>query len=289
MSRLVILSVVFLFLLPLSASGAVSVKKPEGVEDPPAQIAASPSRIELEIGTRPANGSIKLFNLGKKPVTITTSVQHWDLDKNNKIRVIGPTPQSLDQWIIINPVNFTIPAGKTQTVRMSIRPNVVPEPGEHRAIIYFDQVMARDVPSNGVVITFRLGIVVYGLAGDLVRSGELTDIRFPRKNGQGLLQFDVKSTGNAGIRINGQYSIWPRAAFPGDDRVPVYQLDNKKEIRETVLAAGRITVLPVLANTSRTLTTPITLPAAAGDYILFVQGSLGEQSFKRKFPFTVKP
>ncbi len=286
MNRFLLLFI-FLFLLPLQTWSGVFVTKPEGMDEPPAQIAASPTRIELKIGKRPANASVKLFNLGHKPVTVSTSVQHWDLDNNNKIRVIAPTPQSLDQWMIINPVQFTIPGGKSQTVRLSIRPPVEPDQGEHRGIIFFNQVVPDDEPRSGIQLTFRLGIVVYGLAGKIVRTGELGAISFHSQQGTGSIQIGVHSTGNAGVRLDGQYSIWRRSEFPGSDKVPVYRLDDKKEIRKTVLQVGRLTLLPVLPGTRRTLSTPVRLPSEAGDYILFVQGKLGDTAFKRQFSFSV--
>jgi fimbrial chaperone protein len=283
-----ILSIAF-YWVSIPAWSAVTIQKPEGMDTPPAQIAASPSRIELEIGKKPANSSIKLFNLGDKPVTVSTSVHHWDLDEANKVRIIEPTPQSLDQWIIINPVKFTIPAGKSQTVRLSVRPRVVPEQGEHRGIVYFQQHLPKDASSASIRMTFRLGIVVYGLAGRILRSGELEKIRFTSRQDKGVLQFDVKSTGNAGIRLNGQYSLWRKADFPGADNVPQYNIDDKNEVRETVLQVGELPVLPVLSGTRRTLSSHIHLPSKEESYILFVRGKLGDNHFRKQFSFPGGP
>lgn len=276
-----------LFILSAQVRAGVIIKKPEGMDVPPPQIAASPSRIELEIGGKPANSSVKLFNLGDRPVTVNSSVQNWDLDESNKVRVIEPTPQSLDQWMIINPVHFTIPPGKSQTVRLSIRPNVQPDQGEHRGIIYFDQELPKDTPGSGISISFRLGIVVYGLAGKIARSGELKAMHFQSEQGKGVIQADVLSTGNSSIRLQGQYSLWRKSEFPGSNRVPEYELKNKKEVRETVLQVGRLSPLPVLAGTRRTLSTRFSLPQEPDSYILFVRGKLGEIPVSKEFTFTV--
>lgn len=288
MNRFIAILCIALYWVSVPAWSAVTIQKPEGMDTPPAQIAASPSRIELEIGKKPANSSIKLFNLGDKPVTVRTSVHHWDLDEANKVRVIEPTPQSLDQWIIINPVKFTIPAGKSQTVRLSVRPQTVPEQGEHRGIVYFHQHLPKDEGVAGIRTTFRLGIVVYGLAGRIVRAGKLEEIRFSSGKEKGILQFDVKSTGNAGIRLNGQYSLWREADFPGADNVPEYHIDDKNEVRETVLQVGALPVLPVLSGTRRTLSSPIQLPSETGSYILFVRGKLGDNHFRKQFSFSAR-
>ena len=289
MHRFIVMLCIALSWVPVSAWSAVILQKPAGMDTPPAQIAATPSRIELEINKKQANSSIQLFNLGDKPVTVNTSVQHWDLDETGRVRIIEPTPQSLDQWMIINPIKFTIPAGKSQTVRLSVRPPVMPEDGEHRAIVYFQQQLPKDTEVTGIQTVFRLGIVVYGRAGRIVRAGELDEIRFSPQQDTGILQFDVKSTGNAGIRLDGQYSIWREVEFPGADQVPQYQVDDKEEVRETVLHVGKLPVLPVLAGTRRTLSENIKLPSEAGPYILFVRGRLGDSPFSKQFPFSTAP
>jgi len=96
MNRFIAILCIALYWVSVPAWSAVTIQKPDGMETPPAQIAASPSRIELEIGKKPANSSIKLFNLSDKPVTVSTSVHHWDLDEANKVRVIEPTPANHD-------------------------------------------------------------------------------------------------------------------------------------------------------------------------------------------------
>ena len=101
-----------------------------GELEPPAQIAVSPSRFEVEIGPKPTTEAVTVMNLGKDPVTIMVTVASWDLDELNKVRILEPDEQSLDQWMVINPLRFTVPSGKSQTVRFSIRPKIRPLPGE---------------------------------------------------------------------------------------------------------------------------------------------------------------
>ena len=103
---------------------------------PPAQIAVSPSRFEIEIGPSPTTEALRVFNFSDRPVDVQASVAHWELDRNSRVVIVEPTEQSLDQWIVMNPLRFTIPAGGSQTMRFSIRPKTAPDPGEHRAMIY---------------------------------------------------------------------------------------------------------------------------------------------------------
>jgi len=251
---------------------------------PPAQIAATPSRIEMEIGGKPANSSVKLFNLSDQPVSVHTTVSHWDLDDENEVRVIAPTAQSLDQWMIINPIDFTIPAHSSQTVRLSVRPFVEPEPGEHRGIIYFEQKLA-DEDNTGIAVSFRLGIIVYGLAEPISRKGDIESVRFDDNPQLGELAIDLTSTGNAGVRLNGQYSIWHKDDFPGGQVTQSLRLGTADEKSSKVLQSGSLTVLPVLAGTRRTLKQSVPLPEMAGDFVLYVYGELGAEPFTKEFAF----
>ncbi len=70
-------------------------------DTPPAQIAVSPSKFELEIGSKPTTESVTLVNVGKHDVDIQVTLANWDLDQSNRVRILEPDEQSLDQWIAI--------------------------------------------------------------------------------------------------------------------------------------------------------------------------------------------
>jgi len=281
------LSLMFFLLVPTVVLSGIAIKIPEGMEKPPAMVAVSPARLELKIGKKPANSSLKLFNLADEPVTIVATVHNWDLDDNNRVRIVEPTPQSLDQWMIINPVKFTIPPHSFQTIRLSIRPNVEPIDGEHRGLIYFTQLLPEpDKVKGGIHAQFRIGVIVYGLAGNIVRSGKLGSITFQKERDKGKIMVEVTSTGNAGIRVKGEYSIWKRASFTGIKKVSKSLFRNHHKPHEPI-EAGNLTILPVLPGTHRTLVTTFKLPQEPGDYVLLVKGSLGKKDFTRQFFFTI--
>ena len=93
--------------------GATGVQEPI----PPARVAVSPSKFEIEIGAKPTTQALRLFNLGDERVEVQVTVATWELDEANRVQVVEPTEQSLDQWIVINPLRFEIPAHESQTVR----------------------------------------------------------------------------------------------------------------------------------------------------------------------------
>lgn len=282
-----LLALLFSLIQTAALFAGVEIRKPAGMSEPPARMALSPPRLDLNIGKKPANGATKLFNLTDEPVTVVATVHHWDLDENNRVRIIEPTPQSLDQWMIVNPVRFTIPPHRFQTIRLSIRPNVSPEDGEHRAIIYFTQVLPdQKTPEVGIQVNFRMGAIVYGLAGDIIRDGRLGPIRVQTKGKTGKIKIDVTSTGNAGIRLDGHYTVQPRTIFSDQGKAAATR--NPAENNEkNVLETGPLTTLPVLAGTRRTLVTPFALPKQPGEYVVLVQGKLGDNTFRRQFPLTI--
>jgi P pilus assembly chaperone PapD len=247
---------------------------------PPPQVAVSPSVIETVLGNKPSNEVIHVYNLGDKPLTISTTVAHWDTNKNNQVRVIPPTEQSLDQWIIINPLSFTIPAGKSQVVRLSIRPQAIPAEGEHRGMVFFENKQDNS-EIEGVSALFRIGVGIYGLAGNITRQGTLQALTLDKENN---LQFTIKSTGNANIRLTGQYSVWRETDFPTNKMPPLFDLTGKDtNLPATLLDVTALPTTPVLANTTRTLVVPVNVPQQAGEYIVFVNGMLGETPIKQAF------
>jgi hypothetical protein len=257
---------------------------------PPAQIAVSPSRLEVEIGARSTTESLTLMNLGDGPVDVEVVVASWDLDESNQIRILEPNEQSLDQWIVINPLRFTVPGGESQTVRFSIRPRVRPEPGEHRAMIYFNQVLPEEERSQHIMrVKFSFGVAVYGLVGDVVRSGRLNDVRVDDGSNPLVARLDVSSDGSAHVRMTGQYAIYPADAYPGSDKTSWIQDQSPREIQvpELAVAAGMLPARPVLAATRREVLLQTRRELPPGDYVLDLNGDLEGEAIDVAIPFTI--
>lgn len=85
----------------------------------PATLAISPTRLELSPKESTKTQAITLLNLSTQDTRVKIHIQNWDLDEHNQYRLLPPDPQSLGQWIIINPVNIVIPAERQQTVRLA--------------------------------------------------------------------------------------------------------------------------------------------------------------------------
>lgn len=248
-----------------------------------AQLAVAPTKFDLGLDEASATQSMRVTNFGRKTMEVSVSVVHWDLDEQNKIRILPPTEQSLDGWMVINPLRFTIAPGDSQTVRFAIRPKVRPEPGEHRAMIFLEQLPGEK--SAGMQFLFRVGIGVYGHSGEITRVATLHSLEVEGRT----VVFDLTSEGSANVRFHGQYAVWPADRYPGmAETALIEQLDDPATERpEHLLLAGALPNTPVLPGNRRRLLLEISDELPAGSYILDLNGTLGGESIDRAIPFSI--
>lgn len=243
-------------------------------ELPKGQVGLSPGVFEnIRIGTKPVNKTIRFYNFKDKPVSVHVDVHNWTLDKNNKIKLLPPNPQSLDQWMTINPLNFTVPPRQSRPIRFSIRPRVQPSPGEHRAIIYFteNRVENDTTRHKGVKTRFRVGVGIYAIAGPAEKKAVLHSFRLDRNT----LYADIENTGNVHVRLKGTFAVWDEKEFPGNSN-PDKLFPKKKENSEIKGFAGRgqLNHFPVLPGTRRTIATALPGIEKSGAYIIAIQDTL---------------
>jgi len=252
------------------------------------QIAVSPMKFEVPIGGRPVTRSMKVINSGKTPLEVGVSIGHWDLDENNNVRSIKPTAQSLDQWIVASPLKLKIPAGKTRTLRFSIRPYTKPSIGEHRAMIFLDQGGAPTKGPKGVSFRFRIGVPVYGNVGNPVRRAAIKSfVAKPARVG-----FNIKNDGKYNVRFSGDYGIWEATKFPGVKR-GTQQLRTASKPKtfvkpKTAMSAGELPTTPVLPGYQRTIPVPLKSNLAPGEYKMLLAGKLGDTPLNKTYSFTVQ-
>ncbi|MEM7588150.1 MAG: molecular chaperone [Acidobacteriota bacterium] len=248
----------------------------------PPKLGVSPPKFELHLDDAPGTQAFRVFNYDDEPFDAEITVHNWDLDEHSKTRILPPTEQSLDQWIVINPVRFTIEPNSSQVVRFSVRPQVEPEPGEHRAVIYVTSQPSQE-KSLSMRFTLKLGMAVYGYVGDVQRAGTLHDVRV---DGPTAL-FDLSSTGTAHVRLDGQYAVWLADRYPGGGEIRPLAEPGSAELPPGMLQAGALPAKPVLAGTRRQMPLQFAEALAPGEYVLDVKGRLGETAIDRAVPFVV--
>lgn len=257
------------------------------IPSPPPQVAISPPRFELEVGAKPTPASFRVINLGENPLEIRVSVTTWELDEQNQVVDVEPTEQSLDRWMIVNPLRFVVEGGESQNVRFSIRPRVAPEPGEHRAMIYLDQVLPENGNTDGVRMRFRYGVAVYGYVGEVLRSGTLHGIEVAASPNHLHAKLDISSLGTAHVRLKGQYAIWKAEDYPGASQTSALSLAADQPLPTGVLFSGDLPSLPVLPGSRRTLVLHRAAVLPPGSYVLDLNGDLSGTSVDQGIPFTV--
>jgi len=256
----------------------------------PITIGASPSRFDLEIGDRPVNEALRVYNYGSEPARIRVSLHPWTLDDRTEVQLVPPSEQSLDQWMIVSPVAFEIPPGSSQTVRFSIRPRVEPAAGEHRAMIYLLQEPNGDLPEGQMVrVLGRLGVAVYGYVGEIQRVGQVNDVDVATQGSETVALFDVSSTGTAHVRMRGRYTLWPADLYPGEEPGVAEDGNSEDELTlpEGALGVGWLSPRPVLPDSRRQLPLLIGQGLPAGHYILDVHGDLSGEPLALGIPFSI--
>ncbi|MBD3654794.1 molecular chaperone [Kangiella sp.] len=247
------------------------------------KLAISPSRIEIS-PEKKANESITVLNLGSKPMQVEVYVQNWDFDANNNYRALPPNEQSLDQWLIINPVRLTIPAKSQQTVRLAVRPRVEPEPGEHRAMVFFRQL---NEDGKGFNFKFNVGVPIYAYFGDVKRKADVLGMEFDPIKLQFV--FDIASKGNSYVRPEGVF-VAMKATDAGSDADILKRLDLEKMTVDGLgaLASGKLSAKPVFAGTRRQVTSPVPIKEILNEpYVVAIKVTLAGQTFSEVYRINI--
>lgn len=254
-------------------------------EAPPGQIAISPSMIELTIENKPVNGSIRMQNLKKETVNVKVEVYNWTLDEQNRVKLIPGDLQSLDRWMLISPVTFRLEPGASQVIRYSVRPAVIPEPGEHRAMIYLSEEGDDNANTDGgaVKVLFRYGMAVYGVSGAKHESADLESLTFDKP--AMTIKAVIHNTGNIHTRLTGDYTIWKSGTFPGFKAMKEYLAKQKSGATPAgLIASGSLHSTPVLPGHRRTIMEKLEITGSREGIVIALAGKIGNRTIEKVFP-----
>lgn len=252
-------------------------------------IGVSPSRYEIKINNQGRSQSIRVVNYSSETVEFKTTVNSWVMNDKNQLQEVKGNEQSLAQWIVFTPSQFKIPPGGSQTIRFAIRPKVQPSPGEHRAIISFQEVAPTQAAKGSVRVVGKIGVVVYASVGEIKRIGTLNSVNVETKPNAVNAAFDISNQGNGHVRLTGQYAVWPAAKYPGAEATkPIANLGKPDtKITEPVADIGFLPSTPVMPSDRRKILLEITKKLAPGNYVLDINGELNGVEIDKGIPFTV--
>ncbi len=271
----------FRILIMLAASVAAFA---QAASAPPPSIGVSPSRLEISVGQQTTMGSATVLNMSNHDITVKTSVVDFDLDEQNQFRELEPQPGSLPTAMMVNPSEFTIPANGSQTVRFAIMPQRLTGEGEHRAMLFFSELV--DTSHAGVKLNFRLGMPIYATVGEPNPIAVFNDLGFNAE--RHALSVDISSLGNAQVKPTGYYLWWPLSDYPSEARafrrVADFARDPSRS-EESELSGGRLVTKPVFAGTRRTVVANLVPPPDAGEYMLVFQLDAGGQQIRQAIEY----
>lgn len=252
---------------------------------PPASIGVSPTRVELTVENKTTTGSATVMNFTDNPVRISTSLAYFDLDENNNFRELPPAPGSLPRAMMLNPAEFTVPPHGSQTVRFAIMPERLEGSGEHRAMLFFSELV--DSNQASVKINFRLGVPIYAQLGEVNEAVQIHGLKIT--DDQSQLAIDISVLGNKQVRPTGYYQWWPAREFPGE-RQAFRKLKslakNRGSSGASDIVGGRLVTKPIFPGVRREVAAKLNLPSDVGDYVLAVEIDVGDQSLQRAIRYT---
>jgi fimbrial chaperone protein len=246
----------------------------------PGQIGVSPPVQIVALDGPAQTHATRLHNMGQAPVRVRVGAASWTLDADGRQVELPPAPESLEQWLVVNPTELDIPPGETRAVRFAFRPALPVAPGEHRVALIFEQIdhPEETPPGEGTGMVFRtrfrISSAIYATVGAIERRGRIEAVGLAPD----ALTVTLASEGNGHARLAGRYALAPAAAFASAEAARALL----GETPAGALAQGELSAVPVLPGTSRTVAQPLgEARLAPGRYWVALSGSLGETPVAR--------
>lgn len=224
-----------------------------------AQVGISPSMFEISLDEALATHAYRLHNLGSEHTRVTVRVANWTLDEAGELVLLPTAEDSLDRWLVVNPLQVELPGGATRAVRFSVRPTRALPDGEYRAVLVFEeQPIARPPAGSGTMnltARFRITSAVYASTGWVSRTGTIERVSLDSDR----LVVHAHADGTGHVRPLARYRI-------------------RSVGSAALLAEGELTRAPVLPGGRRPIATelPAGVRLAPGRYEVEITGHLGE-------------
>ena len=250
-----------------------------------AQVALTPQIYTIDLDKPDQTWSFRLINFTKDPKPVTVSVINWTMDAKGDVLPAPLEEQSLAPWIQINPTSFVLPANGSQVVRFAIRPAVPLGPGEHRAMIFFNEQPQGAQPKGTFRALFRLGAAIYARVSPYTMLGEILSVR-PDAHG---VSFEVRNSGSATTRMEGQFVVWKKGSVPATGPWPAHLGQPDFKPPAGLAASGALPLDADLPGLTRSVRLQFNDKAglAPGAYVIYLRGNFGTPAIDRELAFVV--
>ena len=217
-----------------------------------ASITVSPTRIEInanKIKNNYATTAIEVRGAKDKPMRYRAYTGYFEIsDKAEMVVMEGENnPHNMASKVRFVPSEFTIPAGKSQKVRVNIA-NIRSLPdGESRAVIYLEDINPKEfnIPnSQGIgaqlILKTRVAVPVYVDKGNFTKKADIESFEIVRMPDGLYTKAKILSTGNSRIRYNGivqiiegkkligEYPYGTSAVGGNNSLVALHKIDTKQ-------------------------------------------------------------
>ena len=199
-----------------------------------ASITVSPTRIEInanKIKNNYATTAIEVRGVQDKAIRYRAYTGYFEIDDKAEMKIIDNSNDvhNASSKIRFVPSEFTVPAGKSQKVRVNVANlKTLPE-GESRAVIYLEDVEAKEynVPVGAgigaqLVLKTRVAVPVYVDKGNFTKKAEVESFDIIRKKDGLYTKMKVVSTGDSRVKYNGVIQI-----IEGKKLIDEYTLDSR--------------------------------------------------------------
>jgi len=231
-----------------------------------ATITVSPTRIEInanKIKNNYATTAIEVRGAKDKPMRYRAYTGYFEINDRAEMNIIdgANNPHNIASKVRFVPSEFTIPAGKSQKVRVNVA-NIKSLPdGESRAVIYLEDVNPKEfnVPNNQgigaqLILKTRVAVPVYVDKGNFTKKADVETFEIVRLKDGLYTKTKVVSTGNSRIRYNGtiqiiegkklidEYSVVSSAVGSNNSFTALQKIDTKQ-----ITKAGDYTLRLILS------------------------------------------
>ncbi len=199
-----------------------------------ASISVSPTRIEMDankVRNNYATCAVEVKGDAKVPMRFKAYAGYFEItdQAGMEIKKSSDNPHDISKKVRFVPSEFTVPAGKTQKLRINVA-NIksLPE-GESRAVLFIEDVNVKeiDVPNNmgigaQLILKTRVGVPIYVDKGKYVKQAVVEYFNVVKgKDGQ-YSEVKLVSTGNCRVRYGGRFQI-----IKGKKLIDEYPIDGK--------------------------------------------------------------